>query len=124
MTPKDLEIADLKQRLEILEAQNASNSGFVPALNQMASKIHTMVKQLNQETLDAIDVSLDDKWNMYLTAIAAGINEQEAALDAAIKLLLVGPQLTKEEDQEIKKILIDYLTRNVPDETESKEENN
>jgi exonuclease VII small subunit len=124
MTPKDLEIADLKQRLEILEAQNASNSGFVPALNQMASKIHTMVKQLNQETLDAIDVSLDDKWNLYLTAIADGINEQEAALDAAIKLLLVGPELTKEEDQEIKKILIDYLTRNIPNETESKEENN
>jgi len=111
MTPLEVRLQDLQQRVELCEAQNSSATGFIPALNDMARKTHDMVDSQNRALLQQIDQLLEDKWNDYLTNMNQGIVDTETTLHALINIILVGDRLSEEEMLPLKQQLVKYLTR-------------
>jgi DNA anti-recombination protein RmuC len=113
VTNFQLQFADLKHRVEIVEAQNSAASGFVNATNEMASKIHHMVKQLNEEAYEKIDQAFNDKFQDVVESLQA-YQVVEDCLDALVKLMVCGEQLTEVETAQLQQILSDFLTRGQP----------
>lgn len=116
MNHLELQIRMLRDKLEVIEAKvNHEGNSAVEAVNEMASRLHTMVENQNKQILSQIDTKLSESFENINEAYQESIKNSlilEETVDSLIKLLLLNKNLSEEDDGAIKEILYKFLTRN------------
>jgi len=117
MSPLELQLRLLKDKVEVLEAKiDHEGNSAVDAVNDMAQRLNSMVANQNSQILSQIDGKLTQAFDSVNSAFSESIKESlilEETLEALVKLVLVGKKLSDEDDDAIKETLLNFLTRNV-----------
>jgi gentisate 1,2-dioxygenase len=112
MTGDQLQIRMLTEQVELLQAQIAhSDRKAVDAVNDMATRTHNMMKTINEQHKADLSQLLEEKFDEFIIALS-DLALVEETLHAVVNLLLVGSELTEEQNNEIAETLTTFLKRN------------